>query len=95
MYYVVVGDAKTQLKELEKVGLGKPILVKDSYLTLNPFRMREGLLLDQGCYLNLHFHAERLQRLQDCTTARLQDRMTMLSPDGGMVDTQDLKSCDQ
>ena len=29
MYYVVVGDANTQLKELEKVGLGKPILVKD------------------------------------------------------------------
>ena len=29
MYYVVAGDAKTQLKELEKVGLGKPILVKD------------------------------------------------------------------
>jgi zinc protease len=28
MYYVVAGDAKTQLKELEKVGLGKPILVK-------------------------------------------------------------------
>jgi zinc protease len=28
MYYVVVGDAKTQLKELEKVGLGKPVLVK-------------------------------------------------------------------
>lgn len=28
MYYVVVGDAKTQLKELEKVGLGKPILVQ-------------------------------------------------------------------
>ena len=28
MYYVVVGDAKTQLKELAKVGLGKPILVK-------------------------------------------------------------------
>jgi len=27
MYYVVVGDAKTQLNELEKVGLGKPILV--------------------------------------------------------------------
>jgi zinc protease len=26
--YVVVGDAKTQLKELEKVGLGKPVLVK-------------------------------------------------------------------
>ena len=29
MYYVVVGDAKTQLKELEKVGLGKPIIVKN------------------------------------------------------------------
>jgi zinc protease len=29
MYYVVVGDAATQLKGLEKVGLGKPILVKD------------------------------------------------------------------
>jgi zinc protease len=29
MYYVVVGDAATQLNELEKVGLGKPILVKD------------------------------------------------------------------
>jgi len=29
MYYVVVGDANTQLKELEKVGLGKPILVKN------------------------------------------------------------------
>jgi zinc protease len=28
MYYVVVGDAKTQMKPLEKVGLGKPILVK-------------------------------------------------------------------
>lgn len=28
MYYVVVGDAKTQFKDLEKVGLGKPILVK-------------------------------------------------------------------
>lgn len=28
MYYVVVGDAKTQLDGLEKVGLGKPILVK-------------------------------------------------------------------
>jgi zinc protease len=28
MYYVVVGDANTQLKDLEKVGLGKPILVK-------------------------------------------------------------------
>ena len=26
MYYVVVGDAKTQLKELEKAGLGKPVL---------------------------------------------------------------------
>jgi zinc protease len=29
MYYVVVGDAKTQMKELEKVGLGKPVLVKN------------------------------------------------------------------
>ena len=29
MYYVVVGDAKTQLKELEKVGLGKPVLYKN------------------------------------------------------------------
>jgi zinc protease len=29
MYYVVAGDAKTQLKPLEKVGLGKPILVKN------------------------------------------------------------------
>ena len=28
MYYVVVGDAATQLKDLEKVGLGKPILMK-------------------------------------------------------------------
>jgi zinc protease len=28
MYYVVAGDAKTQFKELEKAGLGKPILVK-------------------------------------------------------------------
>jgi zinc protease len=29
MYYVIAGDAATQLKELEKVGLGKPVLVKD------------------------------------------------------------------
>ena len=29
MYYVVVGDAKTQLKELGKAGLGKPILYKN------------------------------------------------------------------
>jgi zinc protease len=28
MYYVVVGDAKTQLDSLEKVGLGKAVLVK-------------------------------------------------------------------
>jgi zinc protease len=28
MYYVVVGDAKTQLNELKKVGLGDPVLVK-------------------------------------------------------------------
>jgi zinc protease len=29
MYYVVVGDAATQLKDLEKVGFGKPILIKN------------------------------------------------------------------
>ena len=29
MYYVVAGDAATQLKGLEKVGLGKPVLVSD------------------------------------------------------------------
>jgi hypothetical protein len=29
MYYVVAGDAKTQIKDLEKVGFGKPVLVKD------------------------------------------------------------------
>jgi zinc protease len=29
MYYVVAGDAATQLKDLEKVGLGKPVLVKE------------------------------------------------------------------
>jgi zinc protease len=28
MYYVVAGDAKTQLKDLVKVGFGKPVLVK-------------------------------------------------------------------
>ena len=28
MYYVVVGDAKTQLDPIESVGLGKPILIK-------------------------------------------------------------------
>lgn len=28
MYFIVVGDAKTQLKELEKIGLGKPILME-------------------------------------------------------------------
>lgn len=28
MYYVIVGDAQTQLKPLEKAGLGKPVLVK-------------------------------------------------------------------
>jgi zinc protease len=28
LYYVVVGDAKTQVKELEKVGLGKPVMVE-------------------------------------------------------------------
>lgn len=29
MYYVVAGDAATQLKELEKAGLGKPVLIKN------------------------------------------------------------------
>jgi len=28
MYYVVVGDAATQMEQLEKIGFGKPILVK-------------------------------------------------------------------
>jgi zinc protease len=28
MYYVVVGDAATQMKQLEKLGFGKPVLVK-------------------------------------------------------------------
>jgi zinc protease len=28
MYYVIVGDAATQLSQLEKIGFGKPILVK-------------------------------------------------------------------
>lgn len=28
LIYVVVGDAKTQLKQLESLGLGKPILVQ-------------------------------------------------------------------
>lgn len=28
MYYVIVGDAATQVKQLEKIGFGKPILVK-------------------------------------------------------------------
>jgi zinc protease len=28
MYYVVVGDAETQMSSLENIGLGKPILVK-------------------------------------------------------------------
>ena len=27
MYWVVVGDAKTQFKQLEKLGLGKPVLL--------------------------------------------------------------------
>ncbi len=28
MFYVIVGDASTQLKQLEKIGFGKPVLVK-------------------------------------------------------------------
>lgn len=29
MYYVVVGDAATQMKALEKIGFGKPVLIKN------------------------------------------------------------------
>lgn len=29
MYYVVVGDAATQMKPLEKIGFGKPVLIKN------------------------------------------------------------------
>lgn len=32
MYYVVVGDAATQMKQLEKAGLGKPVLVNSKML---------------------------------------------------------------
>jgi zinc protease len=28
MYYVVVGDAATQMKPLEKIGVGKPVLIE-------------------------------------------------------------------
>jgi zinc protease len=28
MYYVVVGDAATQMKQLEKIGFGKPVLIR-------------------------------------------------------------------
>ena len=28
MYYIIVGDAATQLKPLEKIGFGKPVLIK-------------------------------------------------------------------
>ena len=28
MYYVVAGDAATQLKDLKKLGFGEPVLVK-------------------------------------------------------------------
>ncbi|HPS61658.1 MAG TPA: pitrilysin family protein [Bacteroidales bacterium] len=31
MYYVVVGDAATQMKPLEKIGLGKPVAVKPQW----------------------------------------------------------------
>ena len=31
MYYVIVGDAATQMKPLEKIGFGKPVLVKPSF----------------------------------------------------------------
>ncbi|HEX2967537.1 MAG TPA: pitrilysin family protein [Bacteroidales bacterium] len=29
MYFVIAGDAKTQLKNLEKIGLGKPVLIEN------------------------------------------------------------------
>jgi zinc protease len=28
MYYVVVGDAATQMKQLEKAGFGKPVILE-------------------------------------------------------------------
>jgi hypothetical protein len=28
MYYVIIGDATTQMKQLEKIVFGKPVLVK-------------------------------------------------------------------
>jgi zinc protease len=28
MYYIVVGDAATQMKPLEKIGFGKPVLIQ-------------------------------------------------------------------
>jgi zinc protease len=31
MYYVIVGDASTQMKPLEKIGFGKPVLVKPAF----------------------------------------------------------------
>ena len=31
MYYVIVGDAATQMKPLEKIGFGKPVLVKPAF----------------------------------------------------------------
>jgi zinc protease len=35
MYYVVVGDAATQMKQLEKAGLGKPVIVNSKMLDAN------------------------------------------------------------
>ena len=29
MYYLIIGDAKTQLNKLEKLGLGKPVLLNE------------------------------------------------------------------
>ncbi|HLN56230.1 MAG TPA: pitrilysin family protein [Bacteroidales bacterium] len=40
MYYVIVGDAATQLKPLEKAGLGKPILVNSKTMdNVNPLML--------------------------------------------------------
>jgi zinc protease len=33
MYYVIVGDAATQMNQLEKIGFGKPILVKQQMIS--------------------------------------------------------------
>jgi zinc protease len=40
MYYVIVGDAATQLKQLEKAGLGKPVLITSKTIdSVNQFTL--------------------------------------------------------